>query len=425
MTAVETTTLVRSQYEWLPYPPRDPEEERRRLVESHTHALPLVTALGFAGRRDLRAGARVLVAGSGTGDGEVFLGEQLRDADVEIVAIDLSSTSIEIARRRAEIRGLTNIRWIQGSLLDLPGMGVGAFDYVACTGVLHHLEDPDAGLAALRAVLAPGGALGLMVYGRYGRAAVYQMQTLLRLLLEDTDDPTRRLDLTRAVLSHLPVTNWFARTQDLVRDHVSHGDAGIVDLLLHPTDRAYSVPELYDLVEAAGLTLIDFVHHRAAYDPAVLIVDPAVRDEVLARPRRERQAIAELLGGGLTRHFVYCAVDERDPAAPADDMVPYLWADRNHREVAETLEEMGECTLRSRTGARLRVTRRTPATVRLFEALDGRTPVGRLGAGLSDEMRELVLEEFQHWWKVMHYGHQLVLRHRSIAPFTLPGEKGA
>ena len=33
-----------------------------------------------------------------------------------------------------------------GSLLDLPGGGLGPFDYIDCCGVLHHLPDPAAGL---------------------------------------------------------------------------------------------------------------------------------------------------------------------------------------------------------------------------------------------------------------------------------------
>ena len=47
---------------------------------------------------------------------------------------------------------------------------------------MHHLEDPDAGLRALLSVLKDGGALGIMVYGQYGRTGVYQMQETLRLI---------------------------------------------------------------------------------------------------------------------------------------------------------------------------------------------------------------------------------------------------
>ena len=56
------------------------------------------------------------------------------------------------------------------------------FEHVVCTGVLHHLPDPDAGLRALRDVLAPAGALHVMVYAPYGRAGVYMLQEYCRRL---------------------------------------------------------------------------------------------------------------------------------------------------------------------------------------------------------------------------------------------------
>ena len=56
------------------------------------------------------------------------------------------------------------------------------FDLIVCTGVLHHLVDPDEGLAALRNVLRPGGAMLIMVYAPYGRAGVSMMQEYARRL---------------------------------------------------------------------------------------------------------------------------------------------------------------------------------------------------------------------------------------------------
>ena len=55
-----------------------------------------------------------------------------------------------------------------------------SFDQIVCTGVLHHLADPDAGLTALRDVLEPGGAMHLMVYAPYGRTGIYMLQEFCR-----------------------------------------------------------------------------------------------------------------------------------------------------------------------------------------------------------------------------------------------------
>ena len=96
--------------------------------------------------------------------------------------LDRSAAALRVAQARAAARGLTNIVWEQRSLLDLPGSGLGPFDYVDCCGVLHHLPDPAEGLRALLSVLAPGGGMGLMVYAPHGRTGVYMVQDALRLL---------------------------------------------------------------------------------------------------------------------------------------------------------------------------------------------------------------------------------------------------
>jgi ubiquinone/menaquinone biosynthesis C-methylase UbiE len=181
---------VRELYEAFPFPARDPAADKPGAMPlSRTDMLAKVNHHGFAGRRDFGKGFRALVAGGGTGDSAIFLAAQLRDTDAEVVCLDLSEASLAIARQRAAVRGLEQrVRWIHGSLLDAPRLGLGRFDYVSCLGVLHHLPDPDAGLRALAEVLADGGAMGLMVYGRYGRADIYAMQDLMRLVNEGEPD---------------------------------------------------------------------------------------------------------------------------------------------------------------------------------------------------------------------------------------------
>ena len=81
--------------------------------------------------------------------------------------------------------------------------------------MLHHLEDPDAGLRALRSALKDSGALGIMVYGRYGRTGVYQMQALMRLINDGLADAPSKIRNTREVLGSLPPTNCFRRAGQL------------------------------------------------------------------------------------------------------------------------------------------------------------------------------------------------------------------
>ena len=61
----------------------------------------------FRGARSFSDGFRVLVAGGGTGDGTVFLGEQLRGLDAEVIHLDISRAAMQIARERVALRGLS------------------------------------------------------------------------------------------------------------------------------------------------------------------------------------------------------------------------------------------------------------------------------------------------------------------------------
>jgi hypothetical protein len=118
--------------------------------------------------------------------------------------------------------------------------------------VLHHLDDPAAGLSALVSVLAERGGLGLMVYGTLGRTGVYPAQTMLRAQAGDGEaEPAARVALARRLLAQLPPTNWLRRNPFLA-DHLKGDDAGLYDLLLHSRDRAYTVPEWRPWSRAPG-----------------------------------------------------------------------------------------------------------------------------------------------------------------------------
>ena len=183
---------VRNQYEALPYPPCNPEDDRKRLVLTWLEDLPMINHYCFAGKQSFQHGFRALVAGGGTGDATIFLAEQLRATNAAIVHLDMSEASLLLAQERARIRGLTNITWVHDSLLNLPTLGLAPFDYINCSGVLHHLADPDLGFKALRSVLKDDGAIGLMVYATTGRTGVYQMQALMRLVNAGQSDERRK-----------------------------------------------------------------------------------------------------------------------------------------------------------------------------------------------------------------------------------------
>ena len=313
---------VRSQYEALPYPARNPQDDHQRLVRTWLEDLPMVNHYGFAGKQSFGHHFRALVAGGGTGDATIFLAEQLRHTDAQIVHLDMSQAAMAIARERARIRGLANIRWVHDSLLNLPALGLEKFDYINCSGVLHHLADPDLGFRALLSVLADSGAMGLMVYATTGRTGVYQMQSLMRRVNASlaagspapgrASDEVRKIASTRDLLASLPAGNWFKRSEDLHQDH-HMGDAGVYDLLLHSQDRSYSVGELFDWLgdgpagHGLHLEFSDVQRGRAPYLPRMVLGNkpPAMAQALAALPRRQQYEMAELMIGSIITHSLY------------------------------------------------------------------------------------------------------------------------
>jgi len=302
------TDRVSAQYEAYPYPYRRPQDDKTRLIEGSPSHLKEVDHYVFGGRliaSDRRERSfRVLVAGGGTGDGLIMLAQHLADAALpaEIHYLDLSAASRKIAEARAGVRGLSDIRFHTGSLLDLPNMGLGLFDYIDCCGVLHHLEDPAAGLAALAGVLAPEGGIGLMLYGTLGRIGVYHAQAMLKLL-GGNDPAPERLATAKRLLSELPATNWLRRNPAIV-DYRQGGDAELYDLLLHSRDRAFTVPEIAGLVAGAGLEVVAFIDPWR-YDPENYVSDPKLKARLAGLSTLKRASFAELMAGNIKTHICY------------------------------------------------------------------------------------------------------------------------
>jgi ubiquinone/menaquinone biosynthesis C-methylase UbiE len=109
-------------------------------------------------------GKRCLDAGCGGGRASILMAEA---GAAEVVGLDLSQRNVETCEMRAKQRNLSNARFLQGSLLDVPFEDE-SFDVVWSNGVLHHTEDPDLTLREITRVLKPGGWMWLYLYGSGG-----------------------------------------------------------------------------------------------------------------------------------------------------------------------------------------------------------------------------------------------------------------
>ena len=325
---IKDLKAVQDHYLDYPYPERDPEEDKTRLMKIYGDYLGEINHFLFEGKKDFSKDFRVLIAGGGTGDSTVYLAEQLKDTNAEIIYLDFSKNSMAIAQKRAEYRGLTNITWINDSILNIPNLGLGKFDYISCTGVLHHLENPDEGLKILADTLTRAGGIGIMVYAKYGRTGVYQVQEMLKIVNEGITTRAEEVKNGWQIMNSLPVSNWYARGKDLLSDHLSFGDIGMYDMFLHKQDRAYTVPELYDFVEKADLHFVDYSspHSRIMLKPSSYFTDAEFLKKVQSMPKRSQEAICEIMCGSIIKHSFYVSKKKSAQAKITDmDNVPYIY----------------------------------------------------------------------------------------------------
>jgi SAM-dependent methyltransferase len=259
------TRAVADQYRNWPYPPWS------RITPPRPTTLPDRVAAFDGGRPSgLPVDADILIAGCGTGREAALTA--LTYPDAKIVAVDFSETSLAYARERCAAAGIGNLDFRLLDIHRVADLGM-SFDLVACCGVLHHLPDPEAGWAALTAVLRPGGVMRIMVYSIVARLQIRAARSLVADLLDRPVDD----DLLRAVRHRL-----IEKAPDLLSDSYDfYTLAGLHDLLLHSHEDPFDVSRIKRAIDSLGLELITFAlptpYHRARYrreHPG----DPCLRD---------------------------------------------------------------------------------------------------------------------------------------------------
>ena len=337
----------------------------------------------------------ILVAGCGTSQAAKHA---VRWPKAKVTGIDFSATSVRCTEDLKRKYNLTNLE-----VHELPIERVGelrqTFDQVVCTGVLHHLEDPDAALRALRNVLAPDGAMHLMVYAPYGRAGVYMLQEFCRLVgIPASDDGIRALV---AALEELPAKHPLAR---LLRDTPDfRREAALADALLHPQDRAYSVPQLFEFLDGAGLRFGRWVRQASYSARCGLMARLPHTSRIAELEPAEQYAATELFRGTMTTHSVVAYRDDAAASSRRVDFAGDAWLDYVPIRLPDTLciqEKLppgAAAVLINRAHTFHDVYLPIDAQEkRLFDAIDGERSIGAI---VGDQHREVGRALFERlWW---------------------------
>ena len=154
----------------------------------------------IAGELEKEAYTDLLDCGCGTGPMISLLYD--KDPDKNYTGIDLTPRMIEVA----QAKNLDGVNWVVGDCEDLP-FEEASFDAVICSNSFHHYPNPQKFFDSVKKVLRPGG----------------------RLILQDYTAPK-------------PVLWLMNHTEMPLANLIGHGDVA-----------AYSLKEIKDFCEKAGL----------------------------------------------------------------------------------------------------------------------------------------------------------------------------
>ncbi|MCZ6457391.1 MAG: class I SAM-dependent methyltransferase [Actinobacteria bacterium] len=311
------TDPIASFYERHPYPPpvKNLDAYQRRWNDP---TLSQVEHHLMFPNRQFRAHLDVLVAGSGTFQAARHA---MRWPEGKVVGIDVSQTSIRHTEELKRQHALANLELRRLRIEEIVELDR-EFDLIVCTGVLHHLADPERGLRALRSVLRPGGAMLVMVYAPYGRTGVTMMQEYVRLLgIESSEQEIQDLALSlKEIPRDHPLDSLLPNSPDFRRT-----DA-MADALLNPRDRTYSVPQLFEYVEKCGLTFGRW-YRQAPYLPQCGAISSTPHAALLAAlPPAEQYAAMELFRGTMSRHSIVIHRSDDPVEMTQHGLSPADWA---------------------------------------------------------------------------------------------------
>ena len=114
-------------------------------------------------RLHLRPGSRVLDVCCGSGASSLPAAERV-GPEGSVLGIDLASRLLELARRKAAARGLRNVDFRVGDMLDLR-LPESHFDAALCVFGIFFVPDMPAAVRALWRVVCPGGQLAITTWG--------------------------------------------------------------------------------------------------------------------------------------------------------------------------------------------------------------------------------------------------------------------
>ncbi len=240
---------VRDQYEENPYPRWrytniTPKNNFLSILNNNIHPNKINLNTNNL-KRD------ILIAGCGTGQ-QLVSNASYENSD--ILAVDLSLSSLSFAKRKMQELNYTNIEFLHGDILNLNSLNK-KFSVIECVGVLHHLEDPEEGLKVLLNILEPNGYLKLGLYSDYARKHIVETRKLLKK--HNIDNNISTIRNFREIIKNDKENKIF---QKLIYNYDFYSTSNFRDLIFHVQEHRYTLTKISKLLKKYDLEFLGFTN---------------------------------------------------------------------------------------------------------------------------------------------------------------------
>ena len=245
---------MRQQFDNAPYPRIPLEEVPKDPRSLYIHSL--TTAYYRRNQRVVSPEGKVILdAGCGTGYKSMELA--IANPGAKIVGIDLSETSVEMARQRLQFHNIENVEFHAIALENLPSLGM-QFDYINNDEVLYLLPDPIAGLKAMQSVLSPEGIIRTNFHSSLQRASYLRGQRFFKQLgLLGGAEPEAEVEIVRQTMKCLHdnvITKFVAWSP-----HFETCNQTVLANYLLDGDKGWTIPEFFEAIRSSGLEFVSMV----------------------------------------------------------------------------------------------------------------------------------------------------------------------
>ena len=225
------TKKVTEFYKITPFPNYKDDDNKQSILEKGNKNILASQFKNFIGYKK-----KVLEVGCGTGQLSIFFSI---GSNNEIVGFDPTIQSLNLAKNFADKNEIRNIEFVNADIFD-DVLKDEYFDFVWCSGVLHHTKDPYKAFEIISKSLKNEGYILLGLYNKIGRIRTITRKYLSKIF------GLKFLEIFDPTLKNLKIS-------------VAERNSWIKDQYLHPIESLHTLDEVLSWFKKNDIEFINSI----------------------------------------------------------------------------------------------------------------------------------------------------------------------